>query len=274
LNLLWTRGENKGTLLLATPDALYEVDAKLAFQPVTDAKTHTWMKDNLAAPKAALEVDAASVIYKDEAGKRWRLPKSAAQADGIRVAREVSTERDLFHAHGTFYELPSNNAGGIAMVRPVTTHNLPIQDFCSWRGLTVLAGLPKMPVPAGEFVESSDGKQRLWMGASDDLWRFGKPSGQGGPWKDSSVTAEVPSEPYLMAGYDRKQLQISHANPASLKVRIEVDLTGSGLWVTYNTFDVPAGKPVVHQFPVGYSAYWLRAVAAADATVSVTLTYS
>jgi hypothetical protein len=57
-------------------------------------------------------------------------------------------------------------------------------------------------------------------------------------------------------------------------IRIEVDLTGSGLWVPYETFAVAPGQPVQHRFPPGYNAYWLRAVALADTVATVTLTYS
>lgn len=272
--LLWTRDGNTGTLLLSTSQSLYEVDANLAARPLADVKLHTWMKENLPAPANALETDEASVVYVDEAGKRWRLPKGPAPPAGSRIAREVSTERDLFHSHGTFYELPSNNAGGIAMVRPVCTHNLPIQDFCSWRGLTVLAGLPRVELPAGEFVTTTDGQHRLWLGASDDLWRFGKPKGEGGPWHETAVQANTPSDPYLMTGYDQKQLRLSHSGPAKVDIRIEVDLTGSGLWVPYQTFPVAPGQPTLHRFPAAYQAYWLRAVALADTVATVTLTYS
>jgi hypothetical protein len=272
--LLWTRDGNTGTLLLATAKALYEVDANLAARPLADTKLHSWMRETLPPPAAALEADAASVVYVDEAGQRWRLPKGPAPPAGSRIAREVSTERDLFHSHGTFYELPSNNAGGIAMVRPVCTHNLPIQDFCSWRGLTVLAGLPRVELPAGEFITTTDGQHRLWLGASDDLWRFGKPRGEGGPWHETAVKANQPSDPYLMTGYDQKQLQLSHRGAAAVEIRVEVDLTGSGLWVPYRTFAVPPSQTVQHRFPVGYHAYWMRAVALGDTVATVTLTYS
>ncbi len=273
-NLLWTRDGNTGTLLLATAESLYEVDAALAARPLANPTLHAWMKSNLPAPPAALNADAASVIYVDEAGKRWRLPKGPAPPSGSRIAREVSTERDLFHSHGTFYELPSNNAGGIALVRPVCTHNLPIQDFCSWRGLTVLAGLPPVEVPAGEFITTSDGQHRLWLGASDDLWQFGKPSGQGGPWQETAVEARIPSDPYLMTGYDQKDLRLSHASKEKVNIRIEVDLTGTGLWVPYQTFTVAPGQTLLHRFPTGYNAYWLRAVALTDTIATVTLNYS
>jgi hypothetical protein len=275
--LLWARKSDPGTLLLATPDRLYELDGDLKLKPSSDTRMLEWMGENLAPPAAVLEIDNASVVYTDEQGRRWRLPKGHPSFDtlkaGVRISREVSTERDLFNAHGTFYELPSNNAGGIAMVRPVCTHNLPVHDYCSWRGITVLSGLPAVSLPAGEFVESPDGKARLWLGASDDLWQFGKPCGEGGPWRDTAVQAGQPSDPYLFTGYDSKTLRLSHDGSHSLKIRVEIDITGTGLWAEYRTFDVPAGKPLEHRFPAGFNAYWVRTAALEAATASAILTY-
>ena len=264
--LIWARGDNKRTLLLGTETSVYELDEDLRLKVVQDAK----MPEKLSPPKQAIEVDAASVVYVDEKGKRWRLPKSMQDLEGCRVAREVSTERDLLLAHGTFYELPSNNAGGIAMVRPVSTHNLPIRDFCSWRGLTVLSGLPEMSLPAGTFVGSDE---KLWLGASDDLWQFGKAGGDGGPWMKTAVAAGVASDPYLFTGYDVKYLKLSHQGTGPLAVRVEVDLSGSADWVSYRTFTVAQGKGVEHIFPAGFNAYWIRTVALEAGTVSAQLSY-
>jgi hypothetical protein len=277
IGFVWARGEKRGTLLLAQDDSLYELDATLNFQRREDPKTLAWMKENLAPPKAVLAVDAASVIYTDEANRRWRLPKGDpsfdATPEGTRISREVSTERDLFNAHGTFYELPSNNAGGVAVIRPICTHNLPIRDYCSWRGFTVLSGLPTLTLPAGEFIRSSDGKASLWLGASDDLWQFGKAVGDGGPWHETAVKAGVPSDPYLFNGYDAKTLRLQHKAAATLKIRVEFDITGNGLWVAYQTFEVAPGKTFEHRFPTGFNAYWLRTVALSDSTVTATLAY-
>jgi len=272
--LIWARGEKKGTLLAATPTALYELDANLNLKPLPDADLLNWMQQKLAPPVGLTQSDNASVIYTDEAGKRWRLPKSTTIAQPSRIAREVSTERDLLHLDGTFYELPSNNCGGIAMVRPVTTHKLPVRDFCSWRGFTVLAGLEKQKLPAGEFITSTDGKLHLWLGASDDLWQFGKPAGTGGPCLNSPIKGDTPSDPYLMTGFDNKLLTLAQATPAPLNIEVQIDLTGFGLWVPYKTFEVPARKPISSKFETGFHAYWFRVIADHDATITAQLTYS
>jgi len=90
------------------------------------------------------------------------------------------------------------------------------------------------------LIRSDDGKAALCCGAIDDLWQFGKPRGVGGPWKDTAVTTDKPSDPYLMTGYDKKTLTLS-ADKA-VKVRVEVDITGTGFWRTWQTLKVATGK--------------------------------
>ena len=88
-------------------------------------------------------------------------------------------------------------------------------------------------------MRSDDGKVAVWVGAVDDLWSFGKPIGEGGPWKDTVVTAGQRSDPYLMTGYDQKHLTLSHRSFKPVRVRVEVDVSGTGKWVEYARFDVP-----------------------------------
>jgi hypothetical protein len=277
VSLLWARDENKRTLLHASADGLQELDVNLHLRELRDRKTREWMAANLAAPRDALRADAASIIYTDETGQRWRLPKgtplAGAPSRPVRVDREVSTERDLLNAGGIFYELPSNNAGGIAMVRPVATHNLDIDDYCSWRGLTVMSVAVAGAARNDRLVRSSGGRAALWLGISDDLWQLGRARGEGGPWKDTAVRAGEPSDPYLMTGFDQKILRLSHDRAVPLAMRVEVDLTGTGLWVPYATYDLPAGRAFEHRFPDGFNAYWLRTVSLEDARVTAQLSY-
>jgi hypothetical protein len=287
--VVWARGENKRTLLFAAhtvdagkprSSALYELDGELRLRKVDDQAAFRWLEQNVAVPRDVLAVDAASVVYTDDAGKRWRLPKGDAAFDEpgplgpARVSREVSTERDLFNAHGTFYELPAENAGGVAFIRPVATHNRRIHDYCSYRGLTVISGLRADAGASEHVVRSDDGKVALWVGVSDDLWRLGKPRGRGGPWLRTKVVAGVASDPYLMAGYDRKTVTLRHDAAAAVQIRLEVDLTGTGVWVTYRDFTVEPGPGVVHQFPADYAAYWLRVAASRGCTATATLDYA
>jgi len=278
--LLHARGAEKKTLGVTVGDTFYEMGPDMQLTRVEDPAAAPYAHANFTPPANAIALDAASVVYTDEQGKRWRLPRGRADFDGksphglVRVDREVCTERDLLNAGGTFFEFPAENAGGIAKVRPVATHNRALHDYASWCGLLVMSGVSAdASVKNTHLIRSTDGKAAVWVGAVDDLWSFGKPVGVGGPWKDTAVTAGAPSDPYLLTGYDQKELTVSHTSASTVRVRVEVDLTGTGPWVTYTTLDVPAGKPLSHSFPAGYQAYWLRVIADSPTTATAQLTY-
>jgi hypothetical protein len=170
---------------------------------------------------------------------------------------------------GTFYELPRDEAAsgaagaieGIRGVRPVATHGKAISDFCTWRGLLVMTGALAGAKPDGHYFASDDGKAGLWFGAIDDLWQFGKPVGQGGPWRKTPVRAGEPSDPYLMTNFDKKKVELSHDAAADVTFTIEVDFLKSGVWRTYRAITVPPGRTVTHEFPEGFAAHWVRVVA-------------
>jgi hypothetical protein len=279
------RGENKRNLHFAARNAagligLYTLDEKLTLSPDDNAAELGWLEEHAAIPsrEGVIELDAASVLYRDDAGRRYRFPQStsAYDADGPlgreRLCREVATERDLFNCHGSFFELPAENAGGFSRVRPVATHGLRAVDYCSYRGLLVISGVDL--AAAGEnrhVIRSTDGKTGLWVGAIDDLWELGKPVGSGGPWRDASVKAGEPSDPYLMTGYDVKELTLSTST--STTISVEVDLTGMGDWVVYREFALAAGAAEKHLFPAGFQAYWVRCRAADDTVATAQLDY-
>lgn len=286
--LVRARGEDHRTLHFAAADvrsdkisaeAYYEMDAELALRRVDSPGDLTWLKKNAAVPRGVISADAASVLVVDDAGRRWRLPKGDAAFDTervlpLRVDREVCTERDLFQAHGSFYELPAENAGGFAKIRPVTTHNRRITDYCSYRGLLVLSGMAtKTPADNSHIVRSDDGNFELWVGAVDDLWQMGRPVGRGGPWRDTSVTAGTASDPYLLRGYENRALNLSHDSSQSVKFQVEVDITGDGDWLRYQSFDVKPGAATKHEFPAAFSAYWLRVKSDAACKATAELVY-
>jgi hypothetical protein len=281
--LLHARGADFKTLRYIASDAggelgCYDLDGQLQLRKADDEAGLKWTKQNVAIPKNVLTFDAASVLYVDDQG-RWRLPMgdTAFAHLGLlgdeRVCREVCTERDLFNAGGTFYELPAENAGGFAKVRPITTHNRRIKDYASYRGLLVLSGLTG-DAPADEHViRSDDGRCGLWVGAVDDLWQLGKPRGIGGPWHRTPINPGQPSDPYLMTGYDRKRVTLSHTSSAPVTIRLESDLSGTGHWVTYRNFTIAPGQLVEHTFPDAYYAYWIRVIANRETTATVTFIY-
>ncbi len=248
---------NRKVLSLRTGEHDYELNDRLELVP---ASTPDEVFAGAEQPKNMITIDAASAIVEED-GKRYRIPKHDAYGDALgRICREVATERDLFNFHGTFYELPARNAQGFAKIRPIATHNLAIDDYASHFGLLLITGLNEQS--NDRVIRSADGKAAVWAGVIDDLWKLGRPRGEGGPWKDSAVKAAVPSDPYLMTGYDRKSLSLEADRDVNMLVEIDID--GTGVWVPYQSFVVTKEKPVEHRFPEGFSAYWVRLTADAD----------
>ncbi|MFC1606468.1 hypothetical protein ACFL47_00735 [Candidatus Latescibacterota bacterium] len=282
--LIRAQSENRRTLQFAAINTdgrtgYYTLDEAMNLRIDGDDQTLTWLRENAAIPsrKGVLEVDDASVIYIDDNGKRFRLPKNPEFEEGGplgfgRLCREVATERDLFNCQGTFFELPANNAGGFSFVRPVATHNRRVFDYCSYRGLLVISGINLES--AGDnrhIILSDDGKTALWVGAIDDIWELGKPEGVGGPWLNTTVESHEYSDPYLMTGYDQKNLKLKSSVAATISA--EIDITGMGDWCLYNTFHLQPVQPVEYQFPRAFQAYWIRFKSDANTTATVQLSY-
>ncbi len=170
--------------------------------------------------------------------------------------REVEHERFLMDCHGIFYELsPWAYGNRIWAPRPISTHLWVLGDFCAWRGLLVLGADNASPHGGANHL-AGEPQSGLWFGKTDDLWGFGKPAGQGGPWWRAAVRAGEPSDPYLMSGFEHKTLHLRHDADSSVRFRVEVDFMGDGEWAGYTELDVAPGAYVPHVFPTGYSAHW------------------
>jgi hypothetical protein len=226
--------------------------------------------------------DRASAILKalvDGTWQTYRLPKASHtfdhfwQSEWPRI-REVEHERLLVDCHGMFYELsPVAFGGRVFGMRPICTHLRVIPDFCSYRGMLVLGG--NQVTPTGDVgLLVAEPQASLWFGDIDDLWRWGKPKGWGGPWWETSVVADAPSDPYLMTGFDQKVLHLLHDAARSVRMTVEVDFLGNGTWCAYGEFDVAPGAYVHHEFPPGFSAHWVRVRAEHDCKATAYLTYT
>ena len=268
-------------LQVVTPNGYYEVDESLTFTAMDqpDGLEKTLPKLQV---QAVATVDAASVIVTDHLGRRWRLPKTDAAYDApatpLRAVREVESERFLGNIHGILYEIPRATGKGdfdppdFQKMKPLTTHRSALVDFCTWRGLLVMSGGAAVP-GAGRTVTSPDGKVSLWFGKADDLWKFGKAVGEGGPWKDTMVRADAPSEPYLMTNFDRKSVTLSHDGTQPVNFKIEVDVLANGTWREYAKLPVKPGEALRHEFPAGFGAHWVRVTADADVKATATFHY-
>ena len=286
--LLHGGSAGRGTLSVVSDAGLHVLEtdsaargtAALRLVPKEDSQVVEFVRSKAAIPTDVVTIDDAGVLVIDDRGRRWRLPKHDAAVDAdtragrLRLCREVVTERDLLHVGGTFYELPAENAGGFAVIRPIASHGFAISDYASYRGLLVMTGLTS-DVPAGpHVVRSDDGEAAVWVGTIDDLWQLGRPRGEGGPWKHSPVKAGGPSDPFLLWGFADRRLALQHSDAAAVTMRVELDLTGTGLWVLQDTVVVPAGTAGCDiTFAPEVQARWVRVTADRDCTATAWLTY-
>nr|WP_236675908.1 hypothetical protein [Chryseolinea lacunae] len=258
----------------------YELDSDMNLVRKDDAETAAFIRSKFAIPSQVVSVDESSVLIVDDKGRRWRLPLGDAANNNLiasatsRICREVATERDLLNVHGTFYELPAENADGFAKLKPVASHTLAVHDYASYRGLLVMTGVTAdASVKNDHVITSADGKARIWAGTIDDLWQLGKPRGHGGPWKNATVTKNIPSDPYLIGFYDKRKLTLSHESATPVTFSIEVDPVGNGTWMMYKEVAVGAGEKFEHVFEDSFQARWIRFLARADCKATAALTY-
>ncbi|HOM26825.1 MAG TPA: hypothetical protein PKV21_04890, partial [bacterium] len=173
----------------------------------------------------------------------YRLPRATHTQDHAWTTewpriREVESERWLMDAGGMFYELPvMTYANKVWGVIPICRHLRIIPDFCSWNGFLVLGGNQATPInDDNPFVGQP--QANLWFGKTDDLWQFGgKPAGWGGPWWDKKVNEGEFSEPFLIYGFEKKCLHISHKERSRKKFILEVDFRGDGIWKKFTEIE-------------------------------------
>ncbi len=276
--LIYAAKRNRNLRVISGDDRFFEF-TKAGFEFELD-EADAKLKE-LMHVEPEFTVDAASVILRHR-GQTLRLPKGSAAFDQPfnfgwpRALREVESERHLANIHGTFYEVPLVTNGAPPawnLIRPVASHSKQISDFCSWNGLLVLAGVRADATSDGHVFATAEHKIALWFGGVDDLWKLGKPVGKGGPWHDSEATAGVPSDAYLMTGYDRKNVELSHHSSERVTIKLQIDIDGKGTWVDYQSFTIEPAEVINHEFPIGFSACWVRAVSDRNTKATVKFTY-
>lgn len=220
--------------------------------------------------------DEASVLFwalVNGEWQRYRLPKAthamshAWQTEWMRI-REVETEHYMVDIQGMFYELqPVPFEGRIWGLKPVCQHLRIIPDYCSFRGMLALGG-NQTTANRDNNALSGQPQAGLWFGQTDDLWKWGRPQGWGGPWWKTDVRKGVPSDPFLLTGFEHKMLHIRAGQMAAFN--IEIDFLGDGTWNHYEQIKTGADCYTKHIFPDAFSAHWVRLVPQADCRATAT----
>ena len=68
-------------------------------------------------------------------------------------------------------------------------------------------------------------------------------------------------------------MYLSHQSDKEVKITVEVDPTGNGDWMEYDSFVVKSKETTTHRFPETFQARWIRFVADSDTKVTAWLDY-
>ncbi|MCA9190112.1 MAG: sulfatase-like hydrolase/transferase [Planctomycetales bacterium] len=121
--------------------------------------------------------------------------------------REITDGRWMMDMHGMFFDFPptfsSANSSGL---RPIGSHLRYVPDFCGWNGQLVLA-TDETSIQGNPLAGQP--QSNLWFGSYDDLGNWGPASAYGGPWLEDQIQANIPSDPFLVAGFDRRVLHLA-----------------------------------------------------------------
>ena len=109
-----------------------------ALQDVKGANAH--FEYGPSRPAALPKYDGFIEVCDDFSKRTYRFPN--VNGDKTVICREVATERDLLYVGGVFYELPADNAGGFAVLRPIALADEPVRSIEAKLGLVFINGKP------------------------------------------------------------------------------------------------------------------------------------
>ena len=157
----------------------------LRLKVLDDGTWHTYL-----LPKAALCNDARHGWYTE-----W--PR----------IRAITGGRWMMDMHGMFFDFPQTfSAEDTSGLKPIGTHLRYIPDFCAWNDRLVLA-TDETSIQGNRLAGQP--QSNLWFGRYEDLKTWGPANGYGGPWIEDRVAANTPSDPFLVAGFDRRVLHLA-----------------------------------------------------------------
>jgi len=180
--------------------------------------------------------------------------------------REITDGQWMMDMHGMFFDFPktfsTRNSAGLT---PIASHLRYVPDFCGWNGRLVLA-TDETSIQGNKLAGQP--QTNLWFGSYADLKGWGPASGFGGPWVEDQVAANTWSEPFLVAGFDRRMVHLATGRNASVEppqgdaepvvFTLQTDAKGNGQWVDHSRVVVPARGYVGKLLPEDFQAAWLR----------------
>ena len=232
------------------------------------------------------------MVMEDGKWTSYRLPKGSHSYDGAHGwntewprIRDIGEEGSrLMTMHGLFWKFPANfSSKHSAGVTPRSAYLKVIGDFTRWQDRLVFGCddtaksefLNKRPAK-GALAGPGQSQSNLWFTALDAPDKLGPAIGRGSVWVDEPVQAGVPSDPFLLAGFAKRAVQLQHDGAAATKFTLEIDAQGDGQWKSWREVSLKADETTQWvEIPATVAGAWIRAKADRDvAKASVTFQYA
>ena len=232
------------------------------------------------------------MVMEDGKWTSYRLPKGSHSYDGAHGwntewprIRDIGEEGSrLMTMHGLFWKFPANfSSKHSAGVTPRSAYLKVIGDFTRWQDRLVFGCddtaksefLNKRPAK-GALAGPGQSQSNLWFTALDAPDKLGPAIGRGSVWVDEPVQAGVPSDPFLLAGFAKRAVQLQHDGAAATKFTLEIDAQGDGQWKSWREVALKADEATQWvEIPADLQGAWIRAKADRDvAKASVTFQYA
>jgi hypothetical protein len=232
------------------------------------------------------------MVMEDGQWTSYRLPKGSHSYDGAHGwntewprIRDIGEEGSrLMTMHGLFWKFPANfsskHSAGLA---PRSSYLKVIGDFTRWQDRLVFGCddtaksefLNKRPAK-GALAGPGQSQSNLWFTALDAPDKLGPAIGRGSVWVDEPVQAGVASDPFLLAGFAKRAVQLQHDGAAATKFTLEIDEKGDGQWKAWREVALKADEATQWvEIPTDVAGAWIRAKADRDiAKAGVTFQYA
>src|SRR5690606_15571871 len=156
----------------------------------------------------------------------------------------------------------TSNAKGI---RPRSSYLKVIGDFAKWNNQLVFGCddyskkefLNKRKIK-GNLEGAGQSNSNLWFVDEAQLDYFGSTTAEGAVWINDSLTENLVSEPFLLAGWKKRNIWLKNHNNKPAKFDLEVDLVGNGKWTPYKSINVAANHSISEEMPVDIKGEWIR----------------
>jgi hypothetical protein len=232
------------------------------------------------------------MVMEDGKWTSYRLPKGSHSYDGAHGwntewprIRDIGEEGSrLMTMHGLFWKFPANfsskHSTGLA---PRSAYLKVIGDFTRWQDRLVFGCddtaksefLNKRPAK-GALAGPGQSQSNLWFTSLDTPDKLGPAIGRGSVWVDEPVKAGVASDPFLLAGFAKRAVFLSHDGAAATTFTLEVDERGDGQWKAWRDVALKADEPARWvEIPADVAGSWIRAKSSRDvAKASATFQYA